>query len=243
MIITQSHNIVAIYSRQLKPHEQRYPVYKKELLGMIMCLRKFHTYILGHKAVTVLTDHKPLIHIMNQTQLSLALQQWLDVTLNYDIVIKYRPGTLHIIPDALSRMYMSAYGEGGKVWGTVDNIKILQAFDRFKSPSDVLCVESIRAATVPTAVKPRHRHSSSIHPHTSTGGGENGDRGVLRSNYSPVFAPPPGDSLYDSSDGEEELSVSALDATLDFVYDLQTVCEDTIDDRREMEDACTYALY
>ena len=38
-------NIVAIFSRQLKPPEQRYPVYKKELLGMIMCMRKFHTYI------------------------------------------------------------------------------------------------------------------------------------------------------------------------------------------------------
>ena len=65
-------NIVAIYSRQLKPHEQRYPTYKKELLGMIMCLRKFHTYILGNKDVTILTDHKPLIHIMNQQQLVIS---------------------------------------------------------------------------------------------------------------------------------------------------------------------------
>jgi hypothetical protein len=208
---------------------------------MIMCLRKFHTYILGQKAVTVLTDHKPLIHIMNQTQLSLALQQWLDVTLNYDIVIKYRPGILHIIPDALSRMYMSVYGEGGAVWGTVDNIRILQAFDRFKSPSDVLCVESIRAATVPTVIKPRHRHSSSVYPHTGTGGGESGDK---RSSYSFVFVPPPDDSLYDGEAGEESvavLSLSALDGTLDFVSDLQAVCEDTIDDMREMEDACSYA--
>jgi hypothetical protein len=164
-------NIVAIYSRQLKLHEYRYPIYKKELLGLIMCLRKFHTYIQCCSKVTVLTDHKPLIHIVNQQQLSVALQQWLDVLLNYDLVIKYRPGILHIIPDALSRMYMSAYDRHDTVWGTINNIKILDKFAAHSTPSDVLCAESIRDIKVATNVKPRHRFNNSV-PRTGEGEGD-----------------------------------------------------------------------
>ena len=84
-------------------------MYKKELWALIYCLRKFHTFIHGRRDVTVLTDHKPLIHILKQQNLSTALQQWLDVLLDYDLTIKYRPGILHVVPDALSRMYMSSY--------------------------------------------------------------------------------------------------------------------------------------
>ena len=148
-------NIVAVYSRQLKQHEYRYPVYKKELLGLVMCLRKFHTYIACCSGVTVLTDHKPLIHIVNQRQLSVALQQWLDILLNYDIIIKYRPGVLHVVPDALSRMYMSAYDRNDTAWGVVDSVRILDAFDAHHSPSDVLCAESLAAIVVHGASRDR----------------------------------------------------------------------------------------
>ena len=102
-------NIVGIVSKQLNESQRRYPVYKKELWAVVYCLRKFHTFVHGRRDVTVLTDHKPLIHILKQQSLSTALQQWLDVLLDYDLSIMYRPGVLHVIPDALSRMYMSSY--------------------------------------------------------------------------------------------------------------------------------------
>ena len=88
----------------------------------------------------MLTDHKPLIHILKQQVLSVALQQWLDVLLDYDLTIQYRPGVLHVIPDALSRMYESIYGDDTITWGTVSNIKLLEGFDSTGattgSPSD-----------------------------------------------------------------------------------------------------------
>ena len=62
-------NIVAIVSKQLNESQRRYPVYKKELWAVVYCLRKFHTFIHGRRDVTVLTDHKPLIHILKQQSL------------------------------------------------------------------------------------------------------------------------------------------------------------------------------
>ena len=151
------HNIVAIASKQLGPAQKNYPVYKKELWAVIYCLRKFHTYLWGRRDVLVLTDHKPLIHILNQRVLSVALQQWLDVLLDYDLTIKYRPGVLHVIPDALSRMYMSTYNDNNIAWGTHSNITILNNFNKSSSPSDFLCAQSLAEAKPLSTIKRRHR--------------------------------------------------------------------------------------
>ena len=150
-------NIVAICSKQLNDTQKRYPVYKKELWGMIYSLRKFHTFLWGRTDVTVLTDHKPLIHILNQRNLSVALQQWLDVLLDYSLNIEYRPGVLHVIPDALSRMFMSAYANATDTWGTHHNITMLENFKKVSSPSDFLCQQSLDEIKPKTGVKRRHR--------------------------------------------------------------------------------------
>ena len=138
-----SSNIVAICSKKLDTSQRNYPVYKKELFGVVYSLRKFHTYIWGRTDVTVLTDHKPLIHILKQKQMAVALQQWLDVLLNYDLTIKYRPGILHVAPDALSRMYTMAYQDEDVAWGTLSNIRFIDAHATSLSPSDMLCEQSI----------------------------------------------------------------------------------------------------
>ena len=89
-----------------------------------------------------ITDHKPLIHILTQRQLSVAVQQWLDVLLSYDLTIKYRPGLLHVVPDRLSRLYAKAY-QDDKIWGIRHNIHIDQAAQKELSQSDILTIESI----------------------------------------------------------------------------------------------------
>jgi transposase InsO family protein len=76
-------------------------------------MRQFHQYIWGYKLV-IITDHKPLIYIKTSVQLAHALQQWLDVILDYHFTIKHRPGILHVLPDALSRMYEACYTSA---WG------------------------------------------------------------------------------------------------------------------------------
>ena len=135
-------NIIAVYSKKLTMSQQGYPVYKKELWGLVYCLRKAHAYIWGRNDTVVYVDHKPLIFILTQRQLSVALQQWLDVILNYNLKIKYRPGIQHIIPDALSRLYGQAY-VNDEVWGLKNGIQLLEVAQTELSPTDRLCIDSI----------------------------------------------------------------------------------------------------
>ncbi len=160
-----STNIVAITSKKLDATQRNYPVYKKELFAVIHSLRKFHSYIWGRRDVLVLTDHRPLIHILNQKNLSVALQQWLDVLLHYDLHIQYRPGLLHVYPDAISRMYMGAYDNNNVVWGTLSNIHLLNAADdpaTMRTPSDHMCIQSINEIRPPATTKRRHKDSTKI---------------------------------------------------------------------------------
>ena len=120
-------NIVAICSRKLNQCQQRYSVYKKELFGVIYCLRQFHSYLWGRTDVVVYTDHKPLIYMFESKELSVSLQQWLDVILDYSFTIRYRMGIMNVLPDMLSRMFVSLYE--GAAWGTGVPAKGVQVDD------------------------------------------------------------------------------------------------------------------
>ena len=45
--------------------QKRYPAYKKELLGIVYCLRKFHAYVWGRNDLVIVTDHRPLTYILS----------------------------------------------------------------------------------------------------------------------------------------------------------------------------------
>ena len=108
-------NIVAIFSKVLSESQRRYPAYKKELYGIVQSLRRFHSYIWGRNDLVIITDHKPLTFILESKQLSPALQQWLDVILDYKFTIQHRDGILHVLPDRLSRIYTDVYSTS--TWG------------------------------------------------------------------------------------------------------------------------------
>ena len=113
-------NIVGICSKKLNASRIRWPVYRKELFGLIYSLRTFHCYLYGRTDLVVYTDHKPLTYMFESKTLSPALQQWLDVLLDYNFTIVHRDGILNEIPDALSRMYGEAYSQS-PVWGVNPN--------------------------------------------------------------------------------------------------------------------------
>ena len=164
-------NIIAIVSKKLNETQIRYFTYKQELWGLVYCLRKFHTWIWAHRDVTVFVDHRPLIHLLHQQTLSHALQSWLDVILNYDLKIKYRPGVLHVIPDAISRMYANAY-VNKLVWGTVSNIKFLDnVTDIMKDAvsSEAKIIESLKSVKPP---KPKPTRRFKAQGELESGGGD-----------------------------------------------------------------------
>jgi transposase InsO family protein len=107
-------NIVAMVSKKLNESQQRYSAYKKELFGLVYCLRQFRTYIWGRTDTRVITDHKPLQFLLTSPNISIPVQLWLDVILDFCFEVEHRPGILNVIPDTLSRMYVSTYNG---VWG------------------------------------------------------------------------------------------------------------------------------
>jgi hypothetical protein len=66
-------NIVALFSHKLTESEQKYPVYRKELLAVKMGLQRFHMYLWRRLDTVVIIDHKPLTFIRTSPLLSPAL--------------------------------------------------------------------------------------------------------------------------------------------------------------------------
>ena len=102
---------IAFMSRALKPTEQRYLVYERELAAIAYCFIQWRHYLEGCPGgVTVITDHQPLTHLMEQQVLSRLQSQWLQHGLFQSIQTKmvYQQGKANIVADALSRSWPSA---------------------------------------------------------------------------------------------------------------------------------------
>ncbi|GKG20233.1 putative reverse transcriptase domain-containing protein [Tanacetum coccineum] len=98
----QREKVVAYASRQLKVHEENYTTYDLELGAVVFALRLWRHYLYGMKCV-VFTDHKSLQYILNQKELNLIQQRWIELLSDYDCEIRYHPGKANVVADSLSR--------------------------------------------------------------------------------------------------------------------------------------------
>jgi len=81
-------NFISFQVRALHKSEWNYPVYKKELLGIVFALNRFHQYIWGHR-FTLYTDHHPLTYIHEQKELPQIITNWKEMIFNYDFECIY----------------------------------------------------------------------------------------------------------------------------------------------------------
>ena len=105
-LVDGSERPVAYASRSLGVAEKKYSQLDKEGLAIIFIVRRFHQYLVGHH-FTILSDHKPLQHLLQETSGTLAsarIQRWALILGAYDYTIQYKPGTSHANADVFSRL-------------------------------------------------------------------------------------------------------------------------------------------
>ena len=103
-VLMQEGQPVTYASCALTPAEQRYSQIEKELLAQVFGLEHNHHYTFGRRMI-LWTDHKPLISIYKKPLVSVPKHlQRLPLRLQqYDVDLKYKPGSEMYLADTLSR--------------------------------------------------------------------------------------------------------------------------------------------
>ncbi|GJW55106.1 putative reverse transcriptase domain-containing protein [Tanacetum coccineum] len=101
-LLMQREKVIAYASRQLKPNEEKYTTHDIELGAVVFALKIWRHYLYGTKC-TVFTDHKSLLHIHDQKDLNMRQRRWLELLADHDCEIRYHPGKVNVVADALSR--------------------------------------------------------------------------------------------------------------------------------------------
>ena len=99
-----SADVVRFWLGKWNSAQQNYPVHEQELLALVETLKCFRG-ILHSTKFTVRMDHKGLIHLKTQRDLSSRQHRWLDVINEFNFNIEYIPGDMNEFADALSRIY------------------------------------------------------------------------------------------------------------------------------------------
>lgn len=94
-------------SRFLTDTETRYATIELEMLAIVYAVKKCRRFLLGRQEFEVITDHKPLIPIVNSKGLNEIenprLQRLRESITQYNLILRWRKGSDHKVPDAFSR--------------------------------------------------------------------------------------------------------------------------------------------
>ena len=100
----KSGNVSAFYLAKLNSAQRNYPVHEIEMLAGVETMLR-HRDILQGVHFKWITDHKGLIYLLNQKNISGRQSRWLEKISSFIFKVIYVPGTENVLADALSRIY------------------------------------------------------------------------------------------------------------------------------------------
>ena len=103
-----SENPLGYVSRTLTKAEKNYSQLEKEGLACVFGIRRFHSYLFGHR-FELITDHKPLLGLLKEDQAtsqhaSARIKRWSLFLAAYEYTLTFRNTQAHANADALSRL-------------------------------------------------------------------------------------------------------------------------------------------
>jgi hypothetical protein len=96
--------VAAFYSAKLNSAQQNYPVHEIEMLAGIETMLQHRDILQGAKFIWI-TDHKGLIYLLKQKDLSGRRARWMEKISEFNFDVEYAPGIENVLADALSRLY------------------------------------------------------------------------------------------------------------------------------------------
>jgi hypothetical protein len=123
--------VAAFFSAKLNPAQQNYPVHELEMFAGVETMKR-HCDILHGAKFCWFTDHKSLVHLLEQKNLSGRQARWLEAISEFDFEVIYVEGSGNILADALSRLYSN------DAPGTVRNSSEYSMFDEDHPPDDIV---------------------------------------------------------------------------------------------------------
>ncbi|XP_039610078.1 uncharacterized protein K02A2.6-like [Polypterus senegalus] len=139
--------LVTYCSRSLSEAESRYAQIEKECLANVWACEKFEKYLIGLENFKLVTDHKPLVPLMNKKDLDsvpLRCQRLLMRLMRFKLIAEYSPGNTLVVADTLSRSPL-AYKEN--YLNTHTDVECYIAAVVECMPASPPKFEAIRAAT------------------------------------------------------------------------------------------------
>ena len=101
-ILMQSRRVLAYGSRQLKNHEQNYPMHDMELAAIVFALNILRHYLYGEQ-FEVFSNHKSLKYIFTERDLNMRQRRWMEFLEDYNFTLHYHPGKENVVAGTLSR--------------------------------------------------------------------------------------------------------------------------------------------
>uniref|UniRef100_A0A2N9J8Y4 Reverse transcriptase n=1 Tax=Fagus sylvatica TaxID=28930 RepID=A0A2N9J8Y4_FAGSY len=101
-VLMQGGRPIAYYSQGLKGKNLFLSTYEKELLALVLSVKKWRPYLLG-KPFVIKTDQQSLKHLLEQRVGTPMQQKWITKLLGYPFVLEYKKGKENLVADALSR--------------------------------------------------------------------------------------------------------------------------------------------
>lgn len=100
----QDHRPIAFHNQALNGNKLSLSTYEKELLAMVVAMRKWRPYLLGRPFV-IKTNHQSLKYLLEQRVGTPAQQRWITKLLGYIFIVEYKQGKENVVADALSRRH------------------------------------------------------------------------------------------------------------------------------------------